>query len=61
MRAVRESEYGVGHEVRHEPAHGHDAGHGHDRESFWSAWWPLFVILFGFTFFLIVALWKPSY
>ncbi len=26
----------------------------------WETWWPLFVIIYGITFAMIVANWKPT-
>ncbi len=33
----------------------------HESGSWLDTWWPLLVILFGATFFSVVALWKPGY
>ena len=61
-QAVRhEAGESAGHGSIHETEHGMGHGSGHETGTFLDAWWPLLVIAFGVTFFLIVALWHPSY
>ena len=57
MSSTHESSHGMNHET--EQGAGHSSAH--ETGTFMDSWWPLFVILFGFTCFLIIALWKPSY
>ncbi len=69
MSSAQEPGYGVRHEAGeaaghgsiHETEHGMGHGSGHETGTFLDTWWPLLVILFGVTCFLILALWHPSY